>query len=197
VLTLGLLDEYEHRLGALGVPIAAAFAPGLNDSEIDAGTAALPLELSAEGRVWWGWHNGTLPDRDPRDGMLNPGCYLLSLEQAVAAYDQNRALAEERTRDEGNPDVWWNPRWIPLLEPDVGATVACDCSIAPGEPSPLYVVWWKLPDYDKPPRRADSVGQMVEWWLEALDTGIWRYDRATRRWQRDWQAVPPERDGLI
>ena len=163
---------------------------------MEAATAALPLELSSEARLWWGWHDAIRGDADPRDGVLAPGSYMLSLEQAVAAYEDNRALAAERD-DQGDPDVWWHPDWIPLLEPDNGVTIACDCSVAPGDPSPLWVVWWKLPDYDGPRRKTDSVGQMVDWWLEALNAGVWSYDPENRRWQRDWEAVPADRTGLV
>jgi hypothetical protein len=38
---------------------------------------------------------------------------------------------------------------------------------------------------------------MVDWWLEALNAGVWSYDPENRRWQRDWEAVPADRTGLV
>jgi hypothetical protein len=53
----------------------------------------------------------------------------------------------------------------PDLSPANGTTIGCDCSVAEGEPSPLHVVWWTNPDDDAPRRTAESLGQMVVWWL--------------------------------
>jgi hypothetical protein len=156
----------------------------------------LPLELSSEARVWWAWHNGSVVGEDRRHRQVAPGIYLLSLERAVASYHENRRLAEERV--EGcNPDRWWNPEWLPLLSPDNGTTIGCDCSVARGRPSPLYVVWWKLPDYDGAQLSTGSMGQMIEWWMDAIESGIWRYDPAATLWTRDYRAVPPEKEGLV
>jgi hypothetical protein len=157
--------------------------------------APLQLELSAEARVWWGWRNGFVPGAPPYGGLIAPGCYLVSLERAVTGHAENRALAEER--EPSHPDHWWDSLWVPILSPANGTTIGCDCSVAEGEPSPLHVVWWKNPDDDAPRRTAGSVGQMLVWWLEAIDSGLWGYDRDARRWTRDWEAVPPERNGLV
>jgi hypothetical protein len=195
MLTEELLLEYERRLRTLGVSVDGAFNSGLGDGEMAAAVDALPLELSAEARVWWRWRDGVRPDAPPGSGHIAPGTHLLSLERAVRAYRENRLLAAEI--DPENPDRWWNPQWLPLLSPDNGTTIGCDCSVTGGEPSPLHVVWWEDPDEGAPRRAAGSLGQMVVWWLEAIDAGVWGYDRDSRRWTRDWQGVPPERSGLV
>jgi hypothetical protein len=197
LLTIELLGDFERRLHEHGVPIKDILAPGLSDAEMAARVHPLPLELSREARVWWGWHNGTLPVEDYRYGLIAPGRYLVPLERAVADYRENRLLAEERARAGGSPEVWWDPKWIPLLSPDNGTTIACDCSVGPRDPSPLHVVWWKLPDYDRPQRASDSLGQMIVWWIEAIDSGMWHYDRDAAIWRRDHRAIPPQRDGLV
>ena len=33
--------------------------------------------------------------------------------------------------------------------------------------------------------KAESFGQMVEWWTDALTRGAWKWDRKTLRWERD------------
>jgi hypothetical protein len=195
MLTQELLLEYEGRLRSLGVPVDEVFGPGLGDATMDAAVAVLPLELSVEARVWWRWRNGVRPDAPAYGGHIAPGTYLVSLERAVRAHGENRLLAAER--DAENADRWWAPQWMPILSPDNGTTIACDCSVTEGLPSPLHVVWWEDPDADTPPRAAGSLGQMVVWWLEAIDAEIWGYDRDSRRWTRDWEAVPPERHGLV
>jgi hypothetical protein len=195
VLTFELLGEYEDRLSGIGVPIEDVFAPGLSDAEMAAAVAPLPLELSLEAKVWWGWHNGILAGEDPYRGQIAPGTYLRSLEQAVRDHSENRALAEER--DPRDRALWWDPEWMPILSPSNGTTIGCDCSVAEGKPSPLHIVWWKNPDDTRPRRAAGSLGQMVVWWLDAIDGGIWSYNRDEGGWRRNWAAVPPERNGLV
>jgi hypothetical protein len=46
---------------------------------------------------------------------------------------------------------------------------------------------------------AESFGQMVTWWIDALDDGAWRYDREAGRWEYNWELVEPKRQlgGLV
>jgi hypothetical protein len=196
LLTHRHLDEYRERLGQVGVPIDAIKGRALSDGEIDALVEPLPVGLSAEARVWWSWDGGGDWASDSTEHPIAPGMYWMSLDRAVAAYRENRALAEERGGTEGR-DTWWRPAWIPLLSPDTGTTIACDCSVPTATPSPLFVVWWKLPDYDGPQDGTSSIRQMVEWWIEAIENNVWDYDRSAGAWRRDYQRVPPGREGVV
>lgn len=196
LLTADLIGRYERCLEGSGVPLVEFAEPGLSDAEMASLVEPLPLALSTEAKSWWSWQNGSVPGMGPGRGQVAPGVYLVSLERAVSDYHENRLLAEERS-EEGSPDSWWDPEWIPILSPENGTTIGCDCSVPPGSPSPLYVVWWKLPDHDGPQRATGSLGQMVEWWIEAINTGIWQYDRDAHRWHRDYRAVPRDREGIV
>jgi hypothetical protein len=51
-------------------------------------------------------------------------------------------------------------------------------------PTPLRFVLWEDLDYFRKPR-TESLGQLVEWWLEAVESGAWRWDRVREQWQQD------------
>ena len=40
---------------------------------------------------------------------------------------------------------------------------------------------------------------MVTWWIEALESGAWRYDSSAGRWEHDPERLAPERErsGLV
>jgi hypothetical protein len=131
-----------------------------------------------------GSRNGSVRGASPYGGLIAPGCYLVSLERAVADRAENRALAEER--EPSNPDHWWDPLGCRSCRRPNGTTIGCACSVAEGSRARSTAVWWAHPDDDAPRRTAGSLGQMVVWWLEAIDTGVLGYDRGARRWTRDW-----------
>jgi hypothetical protein len=45
----------------------------------------------------------------------------------------------------------------------------------------------------------ESFGTMVKWWTEALQSGAWRYEVETQRWERQPELLSPdrERSGLV
>jgi hypothetical protein len=62
----------------------------------------------------------------------------------------------------------------------------------------MYAVNWGVREnfYEA---SAASFGEMVTWWIEALDDGSWRYDREAGRWDYNWELVDTERQlgGLV
>ena len=75
---------------------------------------------------------------------------------------------------------------------------ACDCSVPDGKPSPIYAVnWGARQNFAEP--SASSLGEMVTWWLDALDGGAWRYEPDDAGWSYDWTLVDQERQltGLV
>jgi hypothetical protein len=40
---------------------------------------------------------------------------------------------------------------------------------------------------------------MVTWWIDAIDSGAWRYDAEVAAWRYDWERLEPEREltGLV
>ena len=131
----------------------------------------------------------------------------LEPEEAAVILRQLRELAVPLAEDAADfatgtpratPDWWWQPGWLPITTNGAGTTIACDCSVPEGEPSPMYAVNWGVRENFYEPSAA-SFGQMVTWWIEALDDGSWRYDREAGRWDYNWELVEPERQlgGLV
>jgi cell wall assembly regulator SMI1 len=175
-----------ERLQALwceqGAPLAEHLEPGLTDEEIESEMGSLGLRLPAEAALWWGWHNGVPPGR-PRD-MGGAAFALLTLEEAVREYHSSRQVAEQAALTDGEADRLWHPTWFPITNTGYGAVIACDCSVAQGAPTPIRAVHWgHKEDSDVPV--AESFGQMVGWWIEAIERGAWRYDTALERWEID------------
>jgi hypothetical protein len=77
-------------------------------------------------------------------------------------------------------DDLWDPSWFPLI--GGGQPVAVDCSIPDGAPTPVrYVDWERVEDYWMP--HTQSLGEMIGWWMDALDSGIWYWDRSRLTWE--------------
>ena len=67
-----------------------------------------------------------------------------------------------------------------------------------GRPTPIRMVWWAGRESFAEPV-AHSFGQVVSWWIDALQTGAWTYDPDAQRWSRDPQLMPVQREqsGLV
>jgi hypothetical protein len=57
-LDRALISEYEDRLRAQGVPLAAWPPSALPPSVQEEIVREIGLELPAEAREWWSWHDG-------------------------------------------------------------------------------------------------------------------------------------------
>lgn len=40
---------------------------------------------------------------------------------------------------------------------------------------------------------AESFGQMVAWWIDAIERGVWRYDTDLQRWEIDHHRLADPR----
>jgi cell wall assembly regulator SMI1 len=184
VLAAELLGGLERRWRDQGWPGVDWLQPGLDDGEIDATTRPLGLRLPLEARRWWGWHNGlSLPEDARRDQLIfgGPGFVYLSLSGAIDRYTMIREI------DAGPV---WHPTWFPITVAVYGAVIACDCSDPDAERTPIRPVHWAsgvMGDV-----KARSWGEMVTWWLDAMDHGAWRYEPSEGRWERDHEALDPE-----
>jgi hypothetical protein len=75
---------------------------------------------------------------------------------------------------------------------------SCQCAVEADAPVPILDV-----DYHKAAYPGavvcHSLGEMVRWWIEALEAGAWRYDGKHNHWERTYELIPPERDrsGLV
>lgn len=175
-----LLDAYGEQPRVQGVPVDEWRTRGLTSEEMDAALAPLGLRLPIEGRAWWSWHDGARPAG--REKLFGPAQNCLSLDAAVAQYRQSRFIAESIAEKElpplDDPDTAWHPAWFPIKGP--GLPVVIDCSVEEGEPTPVrFIDWQNVDGFDKP--KAYSFGQMISWWIEALESGLGNGTQGSRR----------------
>jgi cell wall assembly regulator SMI1 len=183
-LNVKMLQSFEDRVRGQGLPVDRWVNPGLTIDAMEEILAPFGLCLPVEGRVWWGWHDGSAYEGWGK--LLGPGNSCLSLGESVKKYRQCRASAEELVVPSlpplDDPDFRWNPAWLPICG-DPGHPIVIDCSVGEGEPTPIrFIDWQNVDGFFKP--RAGSLGQMVSWWIRAIDSGAWRWNPERDRWDR-------------
>jgi cell wall assembly regulator SMI1 len=185
-----MLRVFEAALRDQGVPIDDWSNPGLSADEIVRVVEPLGLRLPDEARVWWEWRDGASPGG--RDRVFGPGKNCLSVEAAVAQYRQSRSVAEKSIEPDlpplDDPDFLWNPAWLPIVGP--GLLIVLDCSASePSGPVPVRFIDWQAQPEEFAQVQARSFGEMVGWWLRALETGAWRWRRSEQEWDVDHQRL--------
>jgi hypothetical protein len=106
--------------------------------------------------------------------------YLLVREEA-ASFSLNMPLPPPPADD---PEWLWRSEWFPLTQ--LGG-IAIDCSVPFGSPTPVRLLDWHFEDFQQV--KASSLGEVVTWWIEALDQGVWRYEEKDGRWECDWDLL--------
>jgi cell wall assembly regulator SMI1 len=187
MLSHELLEQLERRWREAGWRGLGRLRPGLSDEQLDALTEPLGLRLPTEARMWWGWHDGIVPSGPGFEAVFGGSDFeYLPLDRAVDAYLLRRALAAEvavaSQADGYGEEYWWHPSWFPITEGGGGTTIACDCSVPFGDPTPIRSVRWDLGDEWAVPR-VDSFGELVRHWIAAIDRGTWCYDASQDRWR--------------
>jgi hypothetical protein len=174
LLTRKLLDAYAQRLRSAGLVLPDILLPGVDEAEIDRRTAAIGLRLPQEAKVWFGWQNGTEPTGFQE--QLGVGIEILSLDDAIALYRDAQAW------EHAHPKAgMWRAEWFPIL---AGTNIiACDCSVAGDQPSPVRALHFPDPAFAEP--ILPSIAAMVELWTRAWDEGWW-YAEAP-----NWPAPSP------
>ena len=209
LLSFELLDELRLRLVEQKAPVVELLSPGLDDAQLDAAFEPTGLRPSTEARTWWAWSGGVPLDaiEQPNDGSVGPGRHYAEPVKVVELYRSMRATAADAAADaatfasgteRATADWWWQPGWLPITTNGAGTTIACDCSVPDGQPSPMYAVNYGARQNFYQPSAA-SFGETVQWWIDALDTHAWRYDPDASRWHYDWQIVDRDRQlsGLV
>jgi cell wall assembly regulator SMI1 len=189
------LEDLEGLLVGQGAPVVQRLQPPASKEAIDILETALGLSLPDELKLWWRWHNGTAvePHEPPAHGLIGPFFQFLDTARALRFSQDMRKMALEDVPEE--PDATWAPNWLAISS---NGPVACDVGVPNGAPVPILDV-----DYhhtDVPGRvSAQSFGQMVRWWIEALEAGAWIYEPERQWWERREELVPPEREraGLV
>lgn len=195
-LTPGLLRELEDCWRDQDLPLVQRLQPGLSHEQIDALTAPLGLRLPTEALLWWTWRDGAVAEDLAIERELGPGFEFLPLAQAVEQCVFQRKLAAEFGESPADAEFWWHTSWFPITHR--GGAVACDCSVAKGAPTPIFSPFSHDLDVDgRTHPAALSFGQMVRWWIEAFEEGIWRYDAIARSWDYRRENRPPARERLV
>jgi hypothetical protein len=78
-----------------------------------------------------------------------------------------------------NPDDRWSPSWLPVG--GLRFPVVIDCSVPAGAPTPVRLV--SLEHVGPSPPVAASLGEVVTWWIAAIDNGAWRWDTTHSVWK--------------
>ncbi|MDQ2630056.1 MAG: SMI1/KNR4 family protein [Actinomycetota bacterium] len=189
------LEHLERLLAERGAPVVQRLQPPASAEALAAVEGYLGRPLPLELRQWWGWHDGTdvKPHEKAAKASIGPLFEFLGAEEALKVTRESTELAQEIDPDE--PEVYWGPTWLAI---GTDGRVACDIAIGADAPVSILDV-----DYHKAAYPgavvAQSLGEMVRWWIEALESGAWRYDDEHDRWERRYELIPPERDrtGLV
>ncbi len=186
MLTAQLLDRLSVTWRSHGVPIEDALAPGRTVESFTSDDGTLHVNLPDELQMWWAWHDGGIEGRRPISSwMMGPVLIPMSSTMSRESWQTTMGLATEAAADapEGTPladrGYWWRETWVPLFNDGAGH-LAADCEVGPAGVTPIRRIEWGLYD-GPPPPAADSLGQMVEWWIEMIELGIWTWDKDEAR----------------
>jgi hypothetical protein len=203
MLTERLLDRLAVTWRAHGVPGEEALAPGRRVTSFTSDDGSLHVELSAELQKWWAWHDGRVEDwQGP--WPIGPGLRPMSSTQSREWWQRSMTMAKDAAADapagtpNAEPDYWWRSSWVPLLSDGSGYLVG-DCALGGPDVAPIRRIEWG-PDLEEVARpRTDSFGQLLEWWIEALELGLWSFDQDAQRWaSAPWDRALSDRyQGLI
>lgn len=187
MLTVQLLDRLSATWRAHGAPIEDALAPGRTVESFRSDDGTLQVDLPEELRTWWAWHDGSIEGRSTRSSLMGPHLQPMSSTssrqwwQTMMAEAAMMATRGPEGTELAERDYWWQEAWVPLLDPGVGTLVA-DCRLGRAGLTPIRHVDWH--DEERRPPCTDSLGQLVEWWIEAIEHGIWTYDPDRGVWVR-------------
>ncbi len=183
MLTIDQLTQLKQRWEMFGlVGVLDRLRPGLTHTEMDALTAPLGIVLPEEARVWWGWQDGTdLVRVDPIRGeefaMIAPGRIFLSLAHAVT---HCQMLREVLWDGKESHDLW--RQWL-LLNTLADPTIL-EC--AADTPARVFRLELQFPARR---RGLPTLGALIDAYIEAFDTGIWRLEQPGYEHSR-WQQNP-------
>ena len=170
-LDADLLAQLERQLRDRGAAVVDALAPGLPDDQIDELLLPIGIDLPDEARCWWHWQNGTRRGANGTLGLRD----LLDLDTVCENYERSRGGWVEAFGLDG---LLQGLGWTPHLY--------FDCSGARQDTVPVF----GQSDFETPEMIVGSMGDLVNIWLEMLDTGIWRV-KHDGQMEVDRDHVPP------
>jgi hypothetical protein len=162
-------------------------------------TEPLGLRLPAEARTWWGWHDGVFAADITwaKEREIGPDRQFYPLEEAVTRHRRHYEMLEGI--DGLDPDYMW-PTGRIFVTSTSNSVVSCDCTVEDGRPSPIYCQFthdWDPDGIEQ--QKTASFGELVTWWIEALDQGAWSFNPGKGNWDYDWEILDPAREltGLL
>jgi hypothetical protein len=156
------LDAIEAILARLSRNVVQLLRPGLPGKHIESQLAARRLPVDPDLRTLYEWRNGT----DATTGLalddlhLVPGFYLLSIDDALANYDEFIKSAR------------WNSSWLPVLANGGGDFLALDLSNG-GAKAPVRHFRIEQDDH---PIEYESLAEMVATFTAAYERGVFYVD---------------------
>jgi hypothetical protein len=191
VLDGDLLAELQERWHRLGVSLLEGLRPGLSVENMNRLTEPLGLRLPLEARTWWGWHDGVRRGVPPR--MNGADWAFLTLDSALAETAWRRELWLSVAG--GDAERFWRTRWLVLSTNMHGAAIVIDALDDSAATSPVRYIETEAPAGSSVEPATRSMGEMVTWWLDAIDSGAHTYDTNRRQWLSDWEQLDPIRRG--
>jgi hypothetical protein len=187
MLSLDTLAALEEKLRTAGVRVDAWTQPGLGVDEIHQQVSKLDIRLPDEAVLWWSWRDGETEQGWGK--VLPPWRRFASLEDALATYHRVREIAVNSApaHPSEDPDELWAPTWFPLSDEQTKLVV--DCSVAPGQPTPIRSHDFENLREENEQVIAASLGDVVERWCAAIDDGIWEWDASATRWWPHWDRL--------
>jgi hypothetical protein len=185
------LLELERLLAEQGAPAVEHFRPPATAADLIRVESYLRTPLPEEVKLWWSWHDGVEAEPGAGRCSIGPFFYFCGSGEAIGATREAREILLD-----ADPETLMARRGTLGLTPL--SLVACSCVVAADAPVPIL-------DFD--PRLADqmgtlaarSFGEMVGWWIEALESQAWRYGHNRGRWDRvaDLISIEREATGLV
>lgn len=169
--------------------------PGLQEEVIRSMTSPLGLSLPPAAVTWFSWHDGTRDRRFTDGNTTGQGrgvgaspMRFMSLTEAVHHYKCLVSVAERIAREMGcTPGLaGWDRSWFPLFDSQAGSVAGIDCSEGPSMGA-IRVV--HKADENPEGIDAESLVQVVGWWLRLLAEGDYRWDGT--RWFDTYRPIGP------
>jgi cell wall assembly regulator SMI1 len=183
MLSEQLLDRLSATWRAHGAPIEDALAPGRAVESFTSDDGAFHADIPDEVRTWWAWHDGDVEGLSVFASQMGPNLQPMSSTWSREWWQTMMSeAATMATSTETDPSFWWQETWVPLLSNSAGGYLVADCGLGPADVTPVRLVDWH--HEERLPPATDSLGQLVEWWIEAIELGIWTWDQDRSMWVR-------------
>jgi cell wall assembly regulator SMI1 len=197
VLTVPLLEELKRRWQRQRAPLLARLRPGLSSDAMDALTEPLGLHVPSEARTWWGWHDGAVSDgRSDSQVMGGQNYRFISLHEAVTECLENRQGAKVAVAGTAlEAEVMWSRRWLPIVGTNAhGGLLVVDGTDPNAHATPVYYSEPAEPAAPDDMPDTPTLGQVVQWWIEAMDDGAFVYDAEAGCWNHNYERLDPQRE---